>query len=95
MLDPSSDPRHANTSTIPLPVSALFPPDNAPSAKATDEMPPRILDRARTNLTKAFEMPGASTVKLQEGESVLVPEGWWHSAEGGDGPGVGVGAWFR
>lgn len=95
VLDPSTDPRHANTSTIPLPVSALFTPSGGPSAGAMDEFPPRILERARANLSKAFEMAGASTVKLQEGESVLVPEGWWHSAEGGDGPGVGVGAWFR
>ena len=94
LLYPSTDPRHANTSTIPLPVSAIFSP-SPQTLRSMEGIPPEIINKARENLEKAFELPGAALVKLEPGESVLVPEGWWHSAEGGDGAGVGVGAWFR
>jgi lysine-specific demethylase 8 len=62
----------------------------------TDDLHPLLIERSQKNLAKAFAIEGACKVNLRAGESVLVPEGWWHSAEGGkDGPGVGVGAWFR
>ena len=94
LLDPSTDPRHTNTSTIPVPVSSLFP-TLSQQLQGIDDIPPRIINRSREKLEEAFKLPGASTVSLQAGESVLVPEGWWHSAEGGDTAGIGVGAWFR
>jgi hypothetical protein len=94
LLDPSTDPRHTNTSTIPIPVSSLFP-NSSQELQGIDDIPPRIINRSREKLEEAFKLPGASTVSLQAGESVLVPEGWWHSAEGGDTAGIGVGAWFR
>jgi lysine-specific demethylase 8 len=52
------------------------------------------MERYRDRLKRAFDVDGACEVVLGEGESVLVPEGWWHSAEGLS-TGVGVNAWFR
>ena len=100
LLNPSTDPQHGNTSTIPLPVSHFYPnpPDTHPNTKPfpleTDDIPAPIIVHGKTNLDQAFQLDGACRVDLDEGESVLVPEGWWHSAEGGTSPGVGVGAWF-
>lgn len=99
-LEPSTTPRFTNTSTIPIPVSRLLsrllstfthPPDKVPE----DELPPHTIERYRALLEEAFTRPGACQVDLNAGDSVLVPQGWWHSAEGADAPGVGVGAWFR
>ncbi|KAK8864510.1 hypothetical protein IAR55_001760 [Kwoniella newhampshirensis] len=59
------------------------------------DLPHAIVQTWRTKLDAAFDMPGACQVTLEAGESVLVPEGWWHAAEGVDGSGVGVNAWFR
>lgn len=81
---------YSNTSTIPIPVSHIF--NSGPTGNAEVELPPtHILDRCRHQLESAFRMEGGCEVVLGAGESVLVPEGWWHSAEGLDGPGVGVG----
>lgn len=46
-------------------------------------------------LEKAGSMDGACAAELEAGDSVLIPAGWWHTAEGVGGPGVGVNAWFR
>ncbi|WRT66501.1 uncharacterized protein IL334_003460 [Kwoniella shivajii] len=96
-LSPSGLARHTNTSQIPLPVSRIFPRANSvfPNDDGLGDLPMNIINTCRSQLEKAFAMDGACEVYLKEGESVLIPEGWWHAAEGGDGPGVGVGAWFR
>ncbi|WWC62115.1 uncharacterized protein I303_104705 [Kwoniella dejecticola CBS 10117] len=96
-LSPSNLARHTNTSQIPLPVSRIFSNAAHMHQEKDDhaDLPRGILDTCRSSLEKAFAMEGACAVELQPGDSVLVPEGWWHAAEGGDGPGVGVGAWFR
>jgi lysine-specific demethylase 8 len=83
-LEPSARELHKNTSTIPVSVRAVFE-----GGEGT-----RAMDRCRENLSKAFEAPGACEARLEQGDSVLIPEGWWHSAEG-DGVGVGVNAWFK
>jgi hypothetical protein len=93
-LEPSTIPQYANTSTIPVPVSRVF--SNSQALDTTDDdLPPDTLERCRAQLRIVFALPGACQVELEAGDSVLVPQGWWHSAEGVDGPGVGVGAWFR
>ena len=90
-LQPSTVPQHTNTSTVPISVTRIFS-----EADSEGEMiPPHTLERFRAQLIKAFALPGACQVMLTAGESILVPQGWWHSAEGIDGPGIGVGAWFR
>lgn len=102
-LGPSTKPQYKNTSTIPVSVSSIFASSTSSAAdevnfgKAVfpDDLPPRVLNHCRDQLTEASKIDGACQVDLAPGESVLVPEGWWHSAEGGDSPGVGVGAWFR
>ncbi|WVQ80790.1 hypothetical protein IAT38_002895 [Cryptococcus sp. DSM 104549] len=91
-LTPSPIARHANTSQIPLPVSHILAPEGTHD---TSDLPLDIVRTCRTQLGKAFEAEGACEVEVGEGESVLLPEGWWHAAEGVGGPGVGVGAWFR
>lgn len=58
------------------------------------DIPPEKMDRYRDHVKRAFEVDGACEVELGEGDSVVVPEGWWHSAEG-ISTGVGVNAWFR
>ncbi|EIW70413.1 hypothetical protein TREMEDRAFT_29073, partial [Tremella mesenterica DSM 1558] len=88
-LDISPDPPYTNTSQIPLPVTRLL------SDTPSEDVPPNILHRYRRLLLEAIKMNGACRVVLNAGESVLIPEGWWHSAEGIDGPGIGVNAWFR
>lgn len=45
-------------------------------------------------IRRVAELDGACEVQLQQGDSVLIPAGWWHSAEG-QSVGVGVNAWFR
>ncbi|WVQ72386.1 hypothetical protein IAR50_001938 [Cryptococcus sp. DSM 104548] len=92
-LNPSPKPLHGNTSQIPIPVSRILSPLSDP-ADLTD-LPPNTLAECRERLRRAFDLDGSCQVEVGPGESVLIPEGWWHAAEGIDGPGVGVGAWFR
>ncbi|WVR06927.1 hypothetical protein IAU60_003963 [Kwoniella sp. DSM 27419] len=97
-LSPSNLPRHTNTSRIPLPISRIFGSPGSSDPSVTDDLadlPRDTIETCRNQLEKAFSADGACVVTVEAGESVLVPEGWWHSAEGGDSPGVGVGAWFR
>jgi hypothetical protein len=49
----------------------------------------------KDSLEEAFTDQHAYEVTLHPGDSLLVPEGWWHCAEGLDGVGIGVGGWFR
>jgi hypothetical protein len=95
LLEPSTSPSQKNTSTIPIPVSRISNPINMEDEPEVKDIPPVTLSRYRKSLEEAFRLPGACEVDVSAGESVLVPEGWWHSAEGLDGPGVGVGVWFR
>lgn len=101
-LDISPSHPHTNTSTIPISVSAIFPPSSSSSPKSEagvvggdiSDITVEKMDRYKDLLTRAFDVDGACEVELREGESVLVPEGWWHSAEG-ISTGIGVNAWFR
>jgi lysine-specific demethylase 8 len=79
---------HANTSTIPVAVSRF-------ERGEVGDVPPKVFEACRADLDAAFDMPGACVADLAAGDSVLIPQGWWHSAEGGDGVGVGINAWFR
>ena len=90
-LDLSAVPRYTNTSTIPLPVSRVF----GTSLPSEDGVASHTMERCRAQLSRAFGLLGACRADLNAGDSVLVPQGWWHSAEGIGGPGVGIGAWFR
>ncbi|ODN81989.1 hypothetical protein L202_02318 [Cryptococcus amylolentus CBS 6039] len=92
-LNPSPKPLHANTSQIPIPVSRIVSPLS--EFADLDDLPPNTLVECRDRLRRAYELEGGCQVVVGPGESVLIPEGWWHAAEGIDGPGVGVGAWFR
>ena len=94
LLSPSTSPRFKNTSTIPISVSSLAQLETSGYSQY-DDLSRQDLDRHVKSLEEAAGLEGACEVCLGPGESVVVPEGWWHSAEGGDGPGVGVGAWFR
>ena len=95
LLDPSTNPLQGNTSIIPISIARIFADTSDSSNSSADDPPPDEIQRYRKQLKEAFELPGACQVDLAAGESVLVPEGWFHSAEGIGGPGVGVGAWFR
>jgi len=92
ILELSIEAWHTNTSTIPFPVSQILNPG---VQRIDDDIHALRLERYRSTLDRAFALHGACEVDVQAGESVLVPEGWWHSAEGVGGAGVGVGAWFR
>jgi len=94
LLSPSTSPRFKNTSTIPISVTSLSSLETSGYSQYSD-LSPEQLDTSRRALEEAAGLEGACEVCLGPGESVVVPEGWWHSAEGGEGPGVGVGAWFR
>jgi len=93
LLEPSTQPQHTNTSTIPFSVSAFL--DDPVLSADGEGVPAAMIAEYKVRLSRAFELPGACQVVLRAGDSVLVPERWWHAAEGINGPGVGVGAWFR
>jgi lysine-specific demethylase 8 len=88
LLDVCKQPPHTNTSQIPASVSSIL------SEPSSSEESDDSLERYRAALRKAFGLPGASEAVLGPGTSLLVPEGWWHSAEG-ETTGVGINAWFR
>ncbi|ORY32796.1 hypothetical protein BCR39DRAFT_350713 [Naematelia encephala] len=108
-LKPSPNVPHTNTSTILLsssnllrsslepdillPSSNLLRPDD--ELDADDDIQQSTIQEYREQLRGAFAQDGACQVTLKQGDSVLVPEGWWHEAEGLDGPGIGAGSWFR
>ena len=69
--------------------------DYVANQKAPEDIHPEAFSRYQRDLVEAFSLDGACEATLEAGESILVPEGWFHSAEGGSGPGIGVGAWFR
>jgi hypothetical protein len=97
-LDISPRPPHTNTSQIPISIAALFgstsPPTAGHRAPPESDLDAETLSRYRAALVEAFKLPGACEARLGPGESLLVPEGWWHSAEGVE-TGVGINAWFR
>lgn len=74
-----------NTSRVPVPISCL----DAGEDMNDLEHPPEVY---RTMIREAAK--GGYTARLKAGDSLLIPMGWWHSAEG-LGLGVGVNAWFR
>ncbi|OXC64617.1 hypothetical protein AYX13_06044 [Cryptococcus neoformans] len=92
-LDLSPIPRHANTSQIPVPVSRII--SGGSTNEDVGDLPQETIQKCKEQLEKAFSIPGACQIDVAAGDSVLIPEGWWHAAEGVDGPGVGVNAWFR
>lgn len=57
-------------------------------------IPSTEVERHASALAEAAEIDGSCVVDLEPGDSVLVPEGWFHSAEGLSA-GLGVNAWFR
>lgn len=98
-LDINPRPPHTNTSQIPISVSALFgstslPTAGHPAPPPEPELDAGTLSRYRAALAEAAKLPGACEASLGPGQSLLVPEGWWHSAEGIE-TGVGINAWFR
>ncbi|RSH87252.1 hypothetical protein EHS25_003161 [Saitozyma podzolica] len=99
LLDINPRPPHTNTSQIPISVSALFgsaspPTAGHPAPPPEPESNAETLSQYRAALAEASKLPGACEARLGPGESLLVPEGWWHSAEGIE-TGVGINAWFR
>lgn len=97
LLDLCPDPPHQNTSRIPIPVSTLMPESGARGGITPvnlDGVAPEEVEKHASALSEAAGIDGSCVVDLKPGESVLVPEGWFHSAEGLDA-GVGVNAWFR
>lgn len=58
------------------------------------DIAPSMLEEYASLLHRAFAGAEACIATLEPGESVLIPEGWYHSAEGLE-VGVGVNAWFR
>lgn len=78
-LRPSTSALHGNTSTAPTYTRELL----------------RDGGEWTSVLDAVGRMEGACEARLEEGDSVLIPARWWHSAEGVGGAGVGVNAWFR
>ncbi|BEI91874.1 uncharacterized protein CcaverHIS019_0406940 [Cutaneotrichosporon cavernicola] len=83
----------ANTATVPISVRRIFGEQGEGDGEGED-VTPIEKEQLRTLLGEAFERDGACEVRLGPGDSLLIPPGWWHSAEG-ESVGVGVNAWFR
>lgn len=86
--------KRGNTSRLPVSVGALLGADGAGEGEGLEGMDAAEAASWRAALTAAFALDGACVARLGPGDSVLIPEGWWHSAVGLDA-GVGVNAWFR
>ncbi|KAL1411573.1 hypothetical protein Q8F55_002537 [Vanrija albida] len=85
--------RRGNTSRLPVAVGALLGEGEGAGA-GLEGLDVAERDMWTAALRAAFELDGACEARLGPGDSVLIPEGWWHSAVGLE-PGVGVNAWFR
>ncbi|WOO80615.1 JmjC domain-containing protein 5 [Vanrija pseudolonga] len=86
--------KRGNTSRLPVAVGALLGGEGEGDGAGLEGMDEAERTRWRSALAAAFELDGACEARLSPGDSVLIPEGWWHSAVGLDA-GVGVNAWFR
>ncbi|KLT38530.1 Clavaminate synthase-like protein [Cutaneotrichosporon oleaginosum] len=88
----------ANTATVPVSVRRILEgaevSGESEGEGEGEELEPQERIRFRALLEEAFTHDGACEVRLGPGDSVLIPPGWWHSAEG-ESIGVGVNAWFR
>ncbi|TXT07182.1 hypothetical protein VHUM_03352 [Vanrija humicola] len=82
--------KRENTSLLPVAVGALL--DG--TGEGVEGLDTAEQNRWREALRAAFELDGACEARLGPGDSLLIPEGWWHSAVGLDA-GVGVNAWFK
>jgi lysine-specific demethylase 8 len=80
-----------NTATVPVSVRRILDGEGEGEG---EELPRAEREEYRALLDDAFARDGACEVRLGPGDSVLIPPGWWHSAEG-ESVGVGVNAWFR
>jgi hypothetical protein len=100
---------YTNTSTIPLSVGTISsvlqtqpdgsagatkPADTAHQDQDLSDLKPDGIAQYADLLSRAFQTQGSCFAELGPGESVLIPEGWYHSAESLE-VGVGVNAWFR
>lgn len=107
LLRPSEVGIHRNTSTVPVSVRRVFGEamplqgleghgEEVGGGVVGDGEGLTEAEREdyRALLGEALALEGACVARLGPGDSVLIPEGWWHSAEG-ESVGVGVNAWFR
>lgn len=100
----SNHPLHLNTSTIPIsspPIpSSSYPPDSI--SKEPEPIDPEN-DSTRTQLFTTYPLllPALLDTEtryliLNPGETLFIPEGWWHSVESvGEEGEVSVNHWFR
>ncbi|GMK53905.1 hypothetical protein CspeluHIS016_0104910 [Cutaneotrichosporon spelunceum] len=82
----------ANTASVPISVRRIL--GEGGGEGEGEDVGPKEREEMRALLRDAFAREGACEVRLAAGDSVLIPPGWWHSAEG-ESVGVGVNAWFR
>lgn len=86
---------HANTSAVPVSVRRVLQEKEGEEEEGEGQPLTKGEEAdSRAVLAEALAMPGACVAQLGPGDSVLIPQGWWHSAEG-ESVGVGVNAWFR